>query len=162
MSDAILSQGFKIEVRLAEGVSPDALVEIGSITSFSGFDGVAAEIDETDLQDEAKEFNMGLQDYGNFSIDVNYLPDDDGQNLLRAAKSTQDLVRFMMSLSDASYVIFNGYVLSNSLSGGVDSKLDGQFNIRITGDVTFLNQDDLVTYMGEVITYLGEPIYYAP
>lgn len=136
MSNAIQTQGFTLEIG-DDGDSPAALTEISEITNFSGFDGQAAEIDTTHLQSTAKEFLMGLQDFGQFQIDVNYLPNDTGQSEARAAKAARTLKTFLATFSDGSTASFDGYVLSNPVSGGVDAKVDSSFVIRITGSVTF-------------------------
>lgn len=135
MADAIGTQGFMFEV--GEGNSPETFLEVKEITNFSGFDGQAAEIDVTHLQSTAKEFLMGLQDFGQFNIDVNYLAADPGQQELRAIKATRSKRLFRCTFSDSSTATFEAYVLSNPVSGGVDAKVDGSFALRITGDVTF-------------------------
>lgn len=136
MADAIETQGFKAEI--GNGGSPLTYLEIKEITSFNGFDGQAAEIDVTHLQSTAKEFLMGLQDFGNFSLEVNYLSADPGQQAMRAGKQSRDIQDFRLTFSDGSQVTFQGYVTSAPVSGGVDAKVDGSFTIRITGDVTEL------------------------
>lgn len=136
MADAIETQGFKLEIA-DFGVSPGAFTEIKEITNFSGFDGQAAEIDTTHLQSTAKEFIMGLQDFGGFNIDVNYLPADPGQVIARAAKAAREQKTFRATFSDDSTAQWNGYVLSAPITGGVDAKVDSSFSIRINGDVAF-------------------------
>jgi len=136
MADAIETQGLLFKIG-ASGESPGALTEIKEVVSFSGFDGSAAEIDTTNLQSTAKEFLMGLQDFGNFTVEVNHLPTDAGQVEARAAKASRVQKAFEVTFSDASTATFEGFVLSNPLSGGVDAKVDGSFVIRITGNVTF-------------------------
>lgn len=136
MSGAIETQGFVFGVS-ATNTSPITYTTIREIVTFSGFDGSAAEIDVTSLESTAKEFLMGLQDWGTFQIDVNYLPADSGQDLLRTAKSNRDIHYFKATFSDTSYATFAGYVLSAPVKGGVDSKVDGSFSIKISGDVTF-------------------------
>lgn len=136
MANAIETQGFTLGIS-ATGTSPITYTDIGEITNFTGFDGKAAEIDVTHLASTAKEWLMGLQDFGTFKIDVNYLPANAGQDLLRTAKGNRDLHYFKAIFSDASYATWAGYVLSAPVSGGVDSKVDGSFEIRISGDVTF-------------------------
>ena len=136
MSSAIKTQGFTLKIG-DSGDSPGQLVAIGEIVNFQGFDGQAAEIDVTHLQSTAKEFLMGLQDFGQFQIDVNYLPADAGQVEARAAKASATVKQFLATFSDASTATFSGYVLSNPVSGGVDAKVDSSFVIRITGSVTF-------------------------
>lgn len=135
MADAIETQGFKFEI--GNGDSPLTYTEVKEITNFTAFDGSASEIDTTHLQSTAKEFLMGLQDFGTLSLDCNHLPDDTGQVAMRTAKANRTIQDFRITLSDTSTAVFQGFVLSNPLSGGVDAKVDGSFNIRVSGDVTF-------------------------
>jgi len=136
MANAIETQGFTLGIS-ATGTSPITYTNVGEIVSFQGFGGAASEIDTTHLQSTAKEFLMGLQDFGTFDIETNYLPADTGQDLMRTAKGNRDLHYLKATFSDASYATFTGYVLSAPISGGVDAKVDGSFSIRISGDVTF-------------------------
>jgi len=136
MANAIETQGFLFQIASNPGTSPSNYTPVGEITSFSFFDGSAAEIDVTHLQSAAKEWIMGLQDFGTGTLECNHLPDDTGQDLMRAAKASRDIQDFKITLSDTTIYTFRGYVLSNPISGGVDAKVDGTFNIRISGDVT--------------------------
>lgn len=134
VSQAIAAQGFKFQIGAG---SPIAYTDVKEVTNFSGFDGQASEIDVTHLQSTAKEFLMGLQDFGSFQIDVNYLAADAGQDAMRAAKAARTITPFKCTFSDMSTAIFQGYVLGNPVSGQVDGKVDSSFSVRITGDVTF-------------------------
>ncbi len=135
MAEAIVTQGFKFEIGNAD--SPLTYTEVKEITNFSLFDGQANEIDVTHLQSTAKEFLMGLQDFGTGTLDCNHLPSDAGQQAMRSAKVSGDIQDFKVTFSDASTATFQGFVQSNPLTGGVDAKVDGSFAIRISGDVTF-------------------------
>lgn len=135
MSNAIESQGFGIEIGNSD--SPLTYTAIGEVKSFTGFDGSAAEIDVTHLKSTAKEFRMGLQDFGSFNMDVNYLPADAGQVLLRAAKASRAIQDFKVTFSDATTATFQAFVTNSPLSGGVDNIVDGSFNLRISGNVVF-------------------------
>lgn len=133
MAQAITAQGFKLEIGNVD--SPLTYTEIKEVKSFQGFDGEASEVDVTHLRSHAKEFLMGLQDFGSFSVDVNHLPSDPGQLLARAAKASAVVQDFKATFSDGSTAVFQGYVKSNPRSGGVDAAVDGSFAIRITGEV---------------------------
>lgn len=135
MSNAIETQGFYFAIGNED--SPLTYTNVGEVVNFSGFDGQAAEIDITHLQSTAKEFLMGLQDFGSFSLDVNYLSADAGQVKMRAAKASREIQDFRVTFSNGQTARFQGYVLAAPISGGVDAKVDGSFAIRITGNVTF-------------------------
>lgn len=134
MALAIKSQEFLFKIGGSD--SPTVFTEVKEVVSFSGLDGQASEIDVTHMQSTAKEFLMGLQDFGNFQLDCNFIADDAGQDAMRAAKASGDIKDFQATLSDNTVVTFQGFVMSASMSGGVDSKIDTSFNIRISGNVT--------------------------
>lgn len=136
MADGIISQGFKLEIGDV-GDSPALLTEIKDVTTFSGFDGQAAEIEITNLQSTAKEYLMGLEDAGAFNVDINYTATDPGQSEARTARAARTLKSFLVTFSDATTAAFDAYVLSNPITGGVDAKVDSSFSMRITGSVTF-------------------------
>jgi len=136
MSLAIKSQQFLFKIGNED--SPLTYTEVKEVVSFSGLDGTASEIDVTHMQSTAKEFLMGLQDFGNFQLDCNFIADDSGQDKMRAAKASADIQDFQATLSDSTVITFRGFVMSASMSGGVDSKIDTSFNIRISGDVTIV------------------------
>ncbi len=135
MANAIETQGFLVEI--GNGDSPLTYTTVDEIKSFTGFDGAAAEIDVTHLQSTAKEFLMGLQDFGGFTMEANYLAEDAGQVLVRAAKASRAIQDIKLTFSDLSTAIFQAFVLSAPLSGGVDAAVDASFQLRISGDVTF-------------------------
>lgn len=134
-SGAIVTQDSKLEIMSLD--SPPAAIQVKEMISFTAFDGQAAEIDTTSLDSTAKEYLMGLQDFGTFQGEFNFLPSDEGQEELRAAKATRDKREFVLTLSDGSTFAFEAYVLAAPVSGGVDAKVDGSFNLRITGPVQF-------------------------
>jgi len=133
-STAIETQGFKLEI--GAGTSP-VFVEVKEIKQFQGLDGEANTIDITHLQSAAKEKLMGLQDWGSWNVDTNYLPDDTGQIAARAAKASRLKQSFRATLSDGTIITFQGFVKNSPISGGVDAVVEGSFSIEITGDVTF-------------------------
>ncbi|WP_022682138.1 phage tail tube protein [Sphingobium bisphenolivorans] len=134
MTTAIETQGTVLAIETATGV----FTPIAKINDFSAFSGSASVIDTTSLDSTAKEKLMGLQDFGQVSINFNVIPDDAGQVALEAAKASRALKNFKLTLNDtdSTTYAFSGYVLSKSLSGGVDSKLTGSATIEISGAVT--------------------------
>lgn len=136
MSSAVRTQGFKLEI--ATNDSPvGSYVEVKEIVSFTLFDGKANEIDVTHLQSTGKEFLQGLQDFGNCAFDLNYLPNDSGQTACRTAKASQTKKTFKATFSNNVVATFEAYVMSADIKGGVDSKLDTSFSLRVTGSPVY-------------------------
>lgn len=129
-STAISAQGSTLSI---------AGTDIENVYSFSGLDGEAGEVDITNLSSVAKEFLLGLQDFGSFSGE--YHPDwtgtASGQEALRTAQGSASPAAFVLTTRDGATATFSALVKNaTSTSGGVDAALTGSFSLKITGDVT--------------------------
>lgn len=134
-STAIKAQGSTIQTDIAVAGTPDTV--IANLKGFSGFDGESTEVDITNLSSPAKEFDVGLQDYGSFSMEWNPDFSDPGQNDVRAAQSSGATKTFLLTLPNGTTAQFAGLVKNaSSINGGVDAALDGSVSIKITGAVT--------------------------
>lgn len=110
--------------------------EILGIKSYSGFDGQASEIDVTDLKSTAKEYRLGLRDFGNFSMEINRDGDDPGQAGLAALYGNGNVGVFQLTLPNGDTYDFNALVKSFPIAGSVDQVVTGTVQLRVTGDVT--------------------------
>jgi len=131
-SQAVSSQGVKIQV--SDGAATPAFVDLCEIKTFNGFDGQASEIDVTTLCSEAKETRLGLQDFGGFTFEMNYVPDDPAQMImqdLKAAGMPGDF-KLVLPAPHGSWD-FTAYVKSFPIAGGVDGVLTSSIALRITG-----------------------------
>lgn len=118
--------------------TPTTWTAIGNLHSFKGFDGQAGEIDRTNLASVAKEFVLGLQDFGHFTFDVHRDFADPGQIAIDSAKRAGTVKSFKLTLPNGKAATFSGFVKNSPLDGGVDQILmTAGVSIRITGDVTF-------------------------
>lgn len=132
-STAIDAQGSTLQVDDLTPGTPD--VAVANINSFSGFDGEASEIDVTNLSSTAKEYRVGLKDFGSFSLDWNPDYTDAGQNVIRSAGNA--VKTFLLTLPNGTTLTFQGLVKNaDSISGGVDAVIDGSVSIKVSGDVT--------------------------
>lgn len=109
---------------------------VGGVISFTGLDGEAADIDITTLASTAKEFKQGLQDFGNFSMEILRDYDDAGQAALLDAmdnQATREMVVTMPS-GTLNVITFQAYVKSISTEGAVDDVVRGTVNLKISGE----------------------------
>lgn len=137
-STAIRAQGTTFGIDTSVSGSP-SYTAVSNIKTFSGFDGSSSEIDVTNLASAAKEFRVGLEDNGQFNIELDRDLADVGQTALLAARDSNDGKLFKLTLSNGAYATFTGYVKKFSMSGGVDAVLKGSVDIRISGPVTWTN-----------------------
>jgi hypothetical protein len=119
--------------------TPTTFTPVNNIKTYSGFDGMASELDKTNLQSVAKEFMLGLVDFGQFSFEFDVDLNDAGQAALRARQQSSAIADFQLVLPGAvanlTYA-WQGYVKKFSQTGGVDQIVKGSCDIRISGPVT--------------------------
>lgn len=117
--------------------TPVTWTEVGECSNFSGFDGESSEVDTTHLRSTAKESMTGLEDFGGFTADCNYIGGDAGQAAIRAAKTASTTKNFRLTLADTSTATFSANVKQFSFSAGVDAVNKGSISLKITGAVTW-------------------------
>ena len=108
--------------------------------SFTG--GQAAEIDVSTVCSEAKEFLLGLQDAGEASLEVNFVPGDPAiAEFLEAAEDGQPRW-FKVVMPDSAgtpgaggSLVFEASVRQVSFSFGVDQAYQGTFSLRLKGAI---------------------------
>jgi hypothetical protein len=133
-STAINSQGAIVEINTGTEQSP-TWTNIANISSFSGLDGEGADIDVTNLQSVAKEFRVGLKDFGGFSMEIHADYSDAGQQALRSAGV--DVKQFQVTLSNSTTLSFDAVVKNaDSINVGIDAVVTGTVSLKITGAVT--------------------------
>jgi hypothetical protein len=135
-SSALDSQG--MEIQRGTAASPIVWATIPEVSEVSGPGGQAAEIDVTDLSSSAKEFRMGLQDEGQITLSVNYIPQDTVHELLRADRAAQTLTNFQILFTDSPLTTwrFQAYVLGLEVSNSVDDVTKGSITLRVSGSIT--------------------------
>ena len=118
--------------------TPKTFTSVGGVNTYSGFDGQASEIDVTDMDSSAKEFRLGLQDFGNLNVNLKaVLPADAGQLAIRAAKTAGSLLVYRIKNSDGQTVACLGYAKKFTEDSGVDKVRSGQITLRLTGTVRY-------------------------
>lgn len=120
----------------AAKATPVAWTEIAEVTDWDGPSGTAQVIDMTYLTAAAKHKKMGLPDEGQFTLSINWIPTNAGQQAVATARAEQAEKNFKVTYEDGSTQTFAGYVLGFATSGGVDNKVAGSITIEITGAVT--------------------------
>lgn len=119
--------------------TPTTFTQVNNIKTYTGFDGTASELDKTNLSSIAKEFMLGLVDFGQFTFEFDADLNDAGQAALRSHQQSSAIANFRLLLpgtgSNLTYT-WQGYVKKFSQTGGVDQIVKGSCDIRISGPVT--------------------------
>jgi len=135
---AIKTQGTTITIDDSDG-DPVAILGVQSLTAIGS--GTASKIEVTTLLSTAKEYRMGLQDWGDFNMNFVWNADDLGQIEMQSAKSLQSPRTFIITTpaTDPTVVknvyTFEGYVLQMQMDIDADGVLQGTATIAITGNV---------------------------
>lgn len=134
-ANALESQG--TEIRIGNGAETEAFTAIDEVKSFTFGTGSAAVIDVTDLASTAKEKRMGLQDWGQLTMTIHFIPGNTEHAELLAAKGDRQPRNFQIAFTDdpATVYGFSAYVLSLPLAGSVDGVIESNVTLEITGDV---------------------------
>jgi predicted secreted protein len=133
-SNAIETQGTTLGINTSG--APTVYTTIPEIKDFSGPGGQAAVIDVTSLSSTGKEKRMGLQDEGQLSFNIFYVPDNAQHTALRAARAARAKRGFKLTFTDATVWTFDAYVTSFSVSGAVDGVIEAAVTLEITGAIT--------------------------
>lgn len=133
---AIKTQGTTISI--SDGTDP---VVINGHQSMSGIgSGQASKIDVTTLLSTAKEYRMGLQDWGDFTLNFVWNLDDDGQAEMMAAKDAQSAREMVITLPVTDPAVtknvftFNALILQMQADINADGVVQGTATIAITGE----------------------------
>ena len=135
-STAITAQGTTLSIDTAISGGP-TYTPIKNIKSFSGFDGSSSEIDVTNLSSTAKEYRLGLEDNGQFTLELDRDFSDAGQTALLAARDSQAAKEFKLLLPNGENAVFTAYVKKFGIGGGVDQVVNGSVDLRISGPVVW-------------------------
>lgn len=129
---AILTQGTTITFHAVAVSGHQSISGIGS--------GQASKIDVTTLASTAKEFRMGLQDWGDLTINFIWNLDDLGQAELYAYKDSQQPGELIITLPATNPTVTKNiftaqaYVLSMSSDVNADGVVMGTATLAITGE----------------------------
>lgn len=135
-SSALQSQGMTIGV--SDAASPEVYTTIANVSSISGPGGSASEIDVTDLSSTAKEFRLGLQDEGEVTLEIQYVPANTQHALLRSLRAAGTSRNFRITFTDSPQTTwtFLAFVKSFPVNNSVDGVTTVSVALRVSGAIT--------------------------
>ena len=137
-STAQKSQGATIGK--GDGASPEVFTTIANITSISGPNLEAADIEVTDLSSTAKEFLQGLEDSGTIDLEGFYDQTNTQHQEMRDNVGANTAVNYKITLtqgSPAETITFSARVMSFSIGHEVDGAVTMSMSLKIDGSVTW-------------------------
>lgn len=103
--------------------------------SYSRGDAQSSDIDVTTMKSDAKEYRNGLQDFGNFTAEMNYVESEAAQVEMKKSLADSSLRWFKIIKRNGYAAVFQGTVKGFSETGGVDGSFSGSLSVRISGVV---------------------------
>lgn len=132
---ALLSQSMTLGV--GDGASPEVFSLITELNSIDGPNGQAPEIDVTDMSSTAREFVLGLEDEGEISLELNFIPTNTQHSQLRTDKNAGTKRNYQITFTDspATTWTFQALVKGLSVSNAIDGVSKGSVTLRVTGSI---------------------------
>lgn len=116
------------------GASPEVFSTITGIQDIKLPSPTSSEIDTTDLESTAKEYLLGLADYGEVAFNGKFLPSLSIQQQLIADQLARDVHTFKVTMSDTSTCTFSATVKGLDFTGAVDDVYKWTITLRVTGE----------------------------
>ena len=119
-------------------VMPVTYLPITEARNIHFSDAQTPEIDVTTLNSTSKEYLVGLQDAGEFSLEMNYVPFDPAIVEMRAAKLDAKVRAFRIDFPDGSVFAFRGFIRSVPFQTDYQSAMSGSATVKITGATVWM------------------------
>ncbi len=113
--------------------TPVVFTQVKRVTDIDLGSGKSSEIDATDLDSTAKEFDLGLPDYGESSYEGNVDFLDAGQDAVRARYADSAEKNFKVTYSDGTDATFVGRVSGYGEKAGADGLVKCSITVRKSG-----------------------------
>jgi hypothetical protein len=120
------------ETSLGSGV----FVTIANVKSWDGPSAQNSELEVTSLQSTAKEFEGGLIDYGELSLDLNFDPNNATHQQMFADQEASPPTKTGWRITFVNPTInytWTAFVKEFSISGKVDDIMSGSLKLRLSG-----------------------------
>ena len=119
-------------------VTPKAYLAAPEIRTLNFADAQTPEIDVTTLVSTSKEYLLGLQDAGEFSFEMNYVPFDPATVEMRLAKADALVRSFIIDFPNDATFAFRGFVKAVPFQTDYQTAVSGSATIKITGTTIWL------------------------
>lgn len=132
MTNAAIGYGSKLEISQDSGANWDEIAEVTNITPPSSTRDL---IDATHMQspNSDREFILGLNDPGECSFEINYLPGSTSDSLLLTLKASSAAVKVRMTFPNGAVLTFDGLLQSYEASVPTDDKMTASVSFKVTG-----------------------------
>jgi predicted secreted protein len=142
MTDARIGYGTTYEIWDANA-GPAAFVEIEEVFSVTPGAATADRIDATHFQSPGRrrEYIAGLIDNGEASFELNWVPGNESDELIRALMSSGDVVEHRITFPGGARVTYDASIIGFEKEIPVDDRMTATITVAVSGDETW----DMVT-----------------
>ncbi len=118
--------------------TPLAYLPVSEARTINAADAQTPEIDVTTLLSTSREYLLGLQDAGEFSFEMNYVPFDPAIVELRQAKADALKRAFYIEFPEGSVYAFQGFVKAVPFQTDYQSAMSGSCTLKVTGATVWM------------------------
>ncbi len=142
-TNATIGHGAKFAI-LDTTLSPPAYVDIAEVTNITPFNIArdAVEATHTQSPDRIREFIPGLVDYGEASIDINFVPGSSSDQRIRALFRSREAAQCQITFptSPEQVLQFAAIITGYSPEAPLDDKLTATATFKISGRPTWVGE----------------------
>jgi len=143
-TNALIGHGATFQL-LDETLSPPAYVTVAEVTNISSPFAISrdsVEVTHTESTDGIREFIPGLVDYGDASIELNWVPKSTTDKRIRDLFRTKALssAKIVFPTSPASTLTFDCFATAYSPGAPLDDKLTASATFKISGRPVFTGE----------------------
>lgn len=138
MTAAKIGYGTTYEIMDA-GASPAAFVEISEVFSVTPGAATADRIDATHMKspNRRREYIAGLIDTGEASFEINWVPGNDSDVLLRGLLDSGDVVQHRITFPGGARVTYEASIIGYERNIPVDDRMTATITVAVSGDETW-------------------------
>jgi len=139
MTDARIGYGTKYAIRRSGG----SFVPIAEVINVTPGEATADRIDATHMLSPGRrrEYISGLIDNGEASFEINWIPGNDTDEMLRDLMSTGEVADHMITFPNGVNVEFEAAVTGFSKAIPIDDRMTATITVAVSGEETWGNED---------------------
>lgn len=140
MAATVGTSGFGTLLKRGDGTSNETFTTVLEVVNISGPGETLELIDATHMEspNAYREYIPSLLDSGEITFDLNFLPGNATQTVLRTDLTNRTKRNWKLVFTDSALTtyVFAGYVTSHEPGAQIDDKLSCSVTIKVTGPVT--------------------------
>jgi len=136
-SNAII--GYGIVFRIDDGTGTGTFDLIGEISNIDPPDAQADDVEVTHMgsPNKTREYIAGLTEPGEMGFDINWIPNDSTDVILRDLKTSGARRTMEIVWPNAAEWQFSGFIKGFKVAAPIDGNMTASLTVRVTGSTAF-------------------------